>query len=398
MAEPRVVVSGLWKKFRRGELHDSLRDLIPALSRRLFGGAKRDELSARDFWALRDVSFEVKPGEALGIIGPNGAGKSTILKILNRLLRPTRGHLEIRGRVGALIETAAGFLQGAIMGMDKTEIARKFDAIVEFSGIADFLDTPVKRYSSGMNARLGFAIAAHLDPDVLLIDEVLAIGDYVFQKKAFDRLGAMARSGLPVVVVSHQLEAIASLCSKVILLDRGAVAVEAEPARAIAAYLDRAVQPRGTIADGSPVLIRSVTALPGTVVESGTRLEFLVGGEALPPGPSGLHAVWLRLRSLNSGEFMSNVGTVHFGIRLPEEGAFHLRFSLQLNVQPGLYRVESVVWDHRSDEIVAEGPAVGVEVHGGPTFWGWVQTNPTVTLSRHPGPEMAAPGAAKSAA
>src|SRR5712671_3448506 len=192
-----VVFDGVWKQFRRGERHDSLRDMIPAAFRRLRG--RREPADEQAFWAVSDVSFEVQAGEALGIIGRNGAGKSTILKLLTRILKPTRGMCAVRGRTGALIEIAAGFhpdltgreniyLQGAIMGMTRRETARKLDAIVEFAGIGEFMDTPVKRYSSGMNARLGFAIAAHVDPDVLLIDEVLAVGDFNFQQKCYARL------------------------------------------------------------------------------------------------------------------------------------------------------------------------------------------------------------------
>jgi ABC-type polysaccharide/polyol phosphate transport system ATPase subunit len=398
MSEPGVVVEHVWKKFRRGELHDSLRDLLPAMSRRLVGrGPRRDTLGARDFWALQDVSFTVRPGEVLGIIGANGAGKSTMLKVLTRLLRPNRGRAEIHGRVGALIEIAAGFhpdltgrenifLQGAIMGMRRAEIAGKFDAIVDFSGVASFIDTPVKRYSTGMNARLGFSIAAHLDPDVLLIDEVLSVGDYVFQRKAFERLGAIARRGMPVVVVSHQLEAIGSLCSKVIVLDRGAVAIQAEPAQAIAAYLDGDRSPAAV--QESPLHLHSLTVLGDGRVASGRRLEFSVQGDALPPGVPESHSVWVKVRSLNSGEFVTNVGTIQLGTRLPGRGGFTLRFSLQFNVPAGLYRVETVVWDHRHDRLAVEGPSGSVEVQEGAPFWGTVQMNPAVRLEA----ERPAPG------
>jgi len=169
---PKVEFIGVSKKFRRGERHDSVRDLVPGTLARWLGRGSPAPLGKAEFWALRDVSFSVGPGEALGIIGANGAGKSTALKLLTRILRPTEGHCHVRGRIGALIEVAAGFhpdltgrenvyLQGAIMGMRRAEIARKFDEIVAFSGIAEFIDTPVKRYSSGMNARLGFSVAAH---------------------------------------------------------------------------------------------------------------------------------------------------------------------------------------------------------------------------------------------
>jgi lipopolysaccharide transport system ATP-binding protein len=244
---PAVEFTNVWKKFRRGERHDSLRDLLPGtLARWLRRGARRP-LEDSEFWALRDVSFAVSSGEALGVIGPNGAGKSTVLKLLTRILRPTQGSCQVRGRIGALIEVAAGFhpdltgrenvyLQGAIMGMQRAEIARKFDEIVAFSGIADFIDTPVKRYSSGMNARLGFSVAAHLDPDVLLIDEVLSVGDVAFQERCVARMRALLRRGLPLVFVSHNLTAVTGLCTRTLVLDRGRVVFDGAPAEAVREY------------------------------------------------------------------------------------------------------------------------------------------------------------------
>jgi lipopolysaccharide transport system ATP-binding protein len=247
VSQAAISVHGVWKKFRRGERHDSLRDLIPATVRKMWRRGARPELEDAEFWAVRDVSFEVKPGEALGIIGANGAGKSTILKLLTRILRPTRGQCEVRGRVGALIEVAAGFhpdltgrenvyLQGSIMGMRQAEIARAFDQIVDFSGISEFIDTPVKRYSSGMNARLGFSIAAHLNPDVLLVDEVLAVGDVAFQERCVARMRALLARGIPVVFISHNLPAIVELCTRGIVIDRGALVFDGPPAEAAATY------------------------------------------------------------------------------------------------------------------------------------------------------------------
>jgi len=230
MSQPAVVFDHVWKKFRRGERHDSLRDAITAYVKRPFERrAQPDELAEQEFWALKDVSFEVQPGEALGIIGPNGAGKSTALKLLTKILRPTMGSCNIRGRVGALIEVAAGFhpdltgrenvfLQGAILGMSRQEVAAKLDQIVEFSEIRDFIDTPVKRYSSGMNARLGFSVAAHVDPAVLVIDEVLAVGDQLFQQKCLNRLEDFKRSGATIVFVSHNMQAVMTLCDRALLL------------------------------------------------------------------------------------------------------------------------------------------------------------------------------------
>jgi lipopolysaccharide transport system ATP-binding protein len=248
MSEPAVVFDKVWKKFRRGERHDSLRDAVMALAKAPFSRRRSaDSLDDEEFWALRDVSFEVKPGEAIGIIGPNGAGKSTALKLLSKILKPTMGECHVRGRVGALIEISAGFhpdltgrenlyLQGAILGMTRPEVTRKLDAIVDFAGIRPFIDTPVKRYSSGMNARLGFAIAAHIDPEVLLIDEVLAVGDFVFQQKCFARLAEFRRSGASIVFVSHNMQAIVSLCDRALLLRPGRGPVLASVGEVAALY------------------------------------------------------------------------------------------------------------------------------------------------------------------
>jgi lipopolysaccharide transport system ATP-binding protein len=259
MSEPAVVFDRVWKKFRRGERHDNLRDAVTELAMRPFRRrADAATLKAQEFWALQDVSFEVQPGEAIGIIGPNGAGKSTALKLLTRILKPTLGTSRVRGRVGALIEIAAGFhpdltgrenlyLQGAILGMTRGEVARKLDDMVEFSGIGDFIDTPVKRYSSGMNARLGFAVAAHVDPDVLLIDEVLAVGDFAFQQKCYARLQEFRRSGAAIVFVSHNMQAIVSLCDKALLLRPGRSPILSSVGEVAALYASpggQAVDPR----------------------------------------------------------------------------------------------------------------------------------------------------------
>ena len=226
---PPVVFDNVSKKFRRGERHNSLRDLLPAIVRSTFRKRPGEQLGDQEFWALRNVSFEVEAGQALGIIGANGAGKSTTLKLLTKILRPTSGRCAVRGRIGALIEVAAGFhgdltgrenvyLQGAIMGMKRAEISERFDEIVEFAGVAESIDTPVKRYSSGMNARLGFSIAAHLRPDVLIIDEVLSVGDLTFQQKCFDRMLEFKQQGIAIVLVSHNLQAVDMLCEHALYL------------------------------------------------------------------------------------------------------------------------------------------------------------------------------------
>jgi lipopolysaccharide transport system ATP-binding protein len=248
MTDLAIQMDGVWKKFQRGERHDSLRDLVPAVARRILHGAPpAGELGEGDFWALRDVSFEVRRGDALGIIGHNGAGKSTLLKILTKLLRPTLGSYVTNGRVGALIEVTAGFhpdltgrenifLNGAIIGMRRVDIERRFDAIVEFSGVGDFIDTPVKRYSSGMNARLGFSVAAHLEPEILIIDEVLSVGDYTFQGKCIRWMQDLLKSGTTVIFVSHNMDAVLSLCTSAILLDHGRVKAQGELAKVVGEY------------------------------------------------------------------------------------------------------------------------------------------------------------------
>lgn len=249
MGLPAVAFEGVWKKFRRGERHDSLRDLIPSTFKRLTGRHRPDDLDGSgEFWAVKDVSFEIAPGQAVGIIGPNGAGKSTTLKLLTRILRPTRGAARVQGRVGALIEVAAGFhpdltgrenifLQGAIMGMSRADIARHLDAIIDFSGVAQFVDTPVKRYSSGMQARLGFSIAAHLEPDVLFVDEVLSVGDMSFQAKCLERMRQNVASGVTLVFVSHNLQAVASLCRRTLVFGRGEMLYDGRTDEALGIYL-----------------------------------------------------------------------------------------------------------------------------------------------------------------
>ena len=387
---PGIEFEHVWKKFQRGERHDSLRDLIPAVVRSLTGRAtKREELGQDQFWALRDVSFDVHSGDVLGIIGRNGAGKSTILKTLIKILPPTLGRAEVRGRVGALIEVAAGFhqdltgrenvfLQGAIMGMPKTLIRKRFDDIVDFAGVAPFIDTPVKRYSSGMNARLGFAIAAHLSPDVLIIDEVLAVGDFEFQQRAFGRMQELARSGIPVVVVSHQLDRVAELCTSAILMERGEVKFAGPTLEAIRRYL--AVEQAPSDPD-SPVILESIRVAEGEQVRSGSSLCVRVTGRVNAERSTGREIVALTIRNLEDGRLLAAVTTDHGEVTLPRSGAFALEFSLEMNVPAGLYGLDSSVRikEHRGD--VAAGPGAHVQVLKGRPFEGQVQPNAQVTLS-----------------
>jgi lipopolysaccharide transport system ATP-binding protein len=278
MSDTALRVDGIYKKFRKGELHDSLRDLVPALARRLLRRSPRGggagALAEREFWALQDVSFEVKRGEAFGIVGSNGAGKSTILKLLSNIMRPTRGTLHVDGRLSALIEVSAGFhpdltgrenifLNGTILGMTRAEVKQRFDAIVAFSGLEEFLDTPVKRYSSGMFARLGFSVAAHVEPDVLIVDEVLSVGDYLFQQKCLARMNEVMTGGATVVFVSHNLRAVATLCARSLLLERGRV-IEVGPSNeVIRAYLSRGHEARASEPDRAIRISEVSVAIPG---------------------------------------------------------------------------------------------------------------------------------------
>jgi len=232
MSDVALRMEHIYKKFRKGETYNSLRDFLPAMTGKMFRGQELDASDKREFWALQDISFEVKRGESLGIIGRNGAGKSTALKILSRIMKPTKGRMIVNGRLSALIEVTAGFhpdltgmenifLHGTILGMNKREIQSKLDQIIAFSGLEDFIDTPVKRYSSGMYARLGFSVAAHVNAEVLVVDEVLSVGDYVFQQRCMDRIRSVIAAGTTVLFVSHNLKSVTEICQRAMLLEHG---------------------------------------------------------------------------------------------------------------------------------------------------------------------------------
>jgi lipopolysaccharide transport system ATP-binding protein len=371
MAEPGILFDGVWKKFNRSQRFNSLRDLIPELASVLFRGREEDDLEDKEFWALQDVSFEVKPGQALGIIGPNGAGKSTALKILTKILRPDRGRSEVRGRVGALVEIAAGFhpdltgrenvfMQGAIMGMKRADVLRKFDDIIEFSGVAEFIDTPVKRYSSGMNARLGFAVAAHLDPDVLLIDEVLSVGDLSFQEKCFDRMQQFVRSGIPMVFVSHNLSAISNLCDRVLVLRGGQVVTLAPTQEAIAAYATLAQQ---THQDGDRREITlSILDADGrhlAEVDAGDPLVIRVAASLRAAAPRV--QLELQVRHLQSGQLIYRIESGRAGaslVDLPADGRLEADWSLVANLGRGHYSFTAAVLNERGGWLARSSPAL----------------------------------------
>ncbi len=300
-----IRVENLGKRYRlgaqSGERYTALRDVITHKAKSLFrprNGASDFSVSAsqdfsvsrtskEDFWALRDVSFEVRKGEVLGIIGRNGAGKSTLLKILSRITEPTEGQIRIKGRVASLLEVGTGFhpeltgreniyLNGAILGMHRHEIKAKFDEIVGFAEVEKFLDTPVKRYSSGMYVRLAFAVAAHLEPEILIIDEVLAVGDSEFQKKFLGKMDEVARGGRTVLFVSHNMSVIQSLCGRGLLLNIGRVELDEKANQCVRAYLQQRTGLDSFTREVGEATLASIVEGKITTSEEGELLQMVV--------------------------------------------------------------------------------------------------------------------------
>ncbi len=267
---PSIELDQVSKRYRIGQAPLSFRSLV---------GLRRNTEQERYHWAVKDLSFALNPGEALGIIGPNGAGKTTILKLLSKVTFPTSGKIHLNGRFSALIELGAGFhpelsgrenifLNGTILGMRKAEIQQRFDQIVEFAGIEKFLDTPVKRYSSGMYARLGFSVAAHMDPEILLVDEVLAVGDMAFQRKCYERMVEMIQRGTTLIFVSHNMRAVQRVCTSCLVMYRGTPAYQGAVTEATAEYsniLRKAAQEQNergnSITNGISDLVMSQSAV-----------------------------------------------------------------------------------------------------------------------------------------
>jgi len=378
-----ITVRNLGKEYRLGaQMHDTLRDQIASLFR---GGRKREK---QRFWALKDVNFQVEQGDVVGIIGRNGAGKSTLLKILSQITEPTEGEIRIRGRIASLLEVGTGFhpelsgrentyLNGAILGMSRAEITRKFDEIAAFAEMDTFLDTPVKHYSSGMTTRLAFAVAAHLDPEILVIDEVLAVGDAAFQKKCLGRMGEIARQGRTVLFVSHNMAAVTSLCSRGLYLERGQVKAEGPIHEIAATYLNDALPQGGksTFRRGEPrgsgklrftdLEIRSGEVTGAAVCGAG--LQFRVSYAAEQDQIAARFFLYIydnqqiRLLALDSitdstmPQFVPRTGTI--GLEIPAD------FSLP----PGRYSVELAahIYEEAADHIPG---AMEFEVRDGDFF------------------------------
>jgi lipopolysaccharide transport system ATP-binding protein len=358
MSDVVLRMEHVYKMFRKGEMFTSLRDLIPALSGRMFN---RHELSAtdrREFWALQDLSFEVKRGEAFGIIGHNGAGKSTALKILSRIMKPTKGHIHVSGRLSALIEVTAGFhqdltgrenifLHGTILGMNHREIKSKLDQIIAFSGLEEFIDTPVKRYSSGMFARLGFSVAAHVNPDVMIVDEALSVGDYVFQRKCIERMKEIIRGGAAVVYVSHNLKSVSEFCQSCLLLERGCTVAIGPAQQVISNYMNRSRSVH-TPDDGSlPVRISKITVRN----HQGESLRFQSGEKAWIDIELRANArcnklsltVYLVNSELQSVFDASTERLGHGSFTLNKGDIYHCTFEFDLNLACGLFHPSVLV-------------------------------------------------------
>ena len=308
---PIIELQGISKRYRLGRIGStSIRDSVERTWNRLRRRSGEGKVARGDFWALRDLSFTIQPGETVGVIGQNGAGKSTLLKILSRITEPTRGEAILRGRPASLLEVGTGFhpdlsgrenifLNGAILGMRTHEIRKKFDEIVAFSEVEQFIDTPVKRYSSGMYVRLAFAVAAHLEPEILLVDEVLAVGDAAFQKKCLGKMGDVARQGRTVLFVSHNMASILALCERVILLKGGTMLANGPTREIVREYL------------------KSTTAEEIVVLEQRTDRD----------GDGSARLLSCQVESVESGHFVSSSSRMKFTLAYQSDRPLkHVRF------------------------------------------------------------------------
>jgi lipopolysaccharide transport system ATP-binding protein len=354
---PVVRAEGLGKQYRIARPPTSPDERSLADSARRLLRASHWSRGREAFWALRDVSFEVRQGEILGIVGANGAGKSTLLKILARITDPTEGRAEVRGRLGSLLEVGTGFhpeltgrdnvrLNGAILGMRRSEIVRRFDEIVEFSGIERFIDVPVKFYSSGMYVRLAFSIAAHLDPDVLVVDEVLAVGDIDFQRKCLGRIDEVAGSGRTIIFVSHNLVTLSALCTRAILIEHGRIAAEGDVGRVLEQYVASATRNTGVSLreredrkGSGRIRFTGVRVMgPAGPAVVGDDAEFFLEYEADSNVEPANVAVSLAVYgSMGEAIFLTstNVSGQHFA-RIPTGGAFYCSIP-RLPLLPGHY-------------------------------------------------------------
>jgi len=364
MSHAAIIAEGLGKKYllhhqQEGRRYKALRDVIAGRAKSLVKLGSRPVLpSTEEFWALKDVSFEIQHGDVVGIIGRNGAGKSTLLKLLSRITEPTTGRIRLRGRVASLLEVGTGFhpeltgrenifLNGAILGMGKAEISRKFDEIVAFAEVEKFLDTPVKRYSSGMYVRLAFAVAAHLEPEILIVDEVLAVGDASFQKKCLGKMQDVSKGGRTVLFVSHNMGAISSLCQKGIWMQQGRL-IKTGPARKIVdEYLTTNSETLLKVMDlssakragdeGRRMRIEKIEWLSGLPLQHGEKFSIRVHVSTLDEVSEV--SVGIGFGNLEGGRLLSYDTDFQDGSRpdLKKNQAWAVTVTAELPLAPGLY-------------------------------------------------------------
>lgn len=399
MGIPAIRVEGLGKKYNLAHaaggragyrtLRESLTRGVATAANRLRKGSRE---TTEEFWALRDVSFDVEPGEVVGIIGRNGAGKSTLLKVLSRITKPTTGRAVINGRVGSLLEVGTGFhpeltgrenvyLNGSILGMSRREIDRKFDEIVAFAEVEKFLDTPVKRYSSGMYVRLAFAVAAHLEPEILIVDEVLAVGDQEFQRKCLGKMQDVSRGGRTVLFVSHNMTAVKALCTRVVLLAGGRVELDDNTDAGIAHYMRRANdvgeasqdlceaagRGRGHCRMMTRVTLRDGEGRPASALGVGAPLtvavEFDSGTQRFNP------VLGVVVKDQYGGALFGNNNRTVAGYRFATptaSGEISMRFP-SVPLMPGRYTIDLYLGnDYHDLDVVAD--AIGFEVVAGDVF------------------------------
>jgi len=399
MGDIVIRVESLSKKYSLGILqnrHDMLRDHLSHIAKKMIQWGHRPSCKNDTIWALRDVSFEVKKGGVLGIIGRNGSGKSTLLKILSRITEPTKGRVEVHGRLGSLLEVGTGFnpeltgreniyLNGAILGMKKAEIDRKFDEIVAFSEVEKFLDTPVKRYSSGMYVRLAFAVAAHLETEILVVDEVLAVGDAAFQKKCLGRMGTLAKKGRTVLFVSHNMAAVQALCDLAMVLDGGSIDTICPVGRAIRRHHDLLSNSDNIVLSE----IRGVKVISITIESDPTTSDY--GPDSPLAAEIKLYTqYYLRDAYLNfvienlEGQYVVHSRTDQFGLR-PNfaPGTHRVRVEIpRLSLRAGVYSLwfrlyvnSGEVTEMVDSERIAlevKGPQVGGMLDV-PCHWSWME-------------------------